>query len=154
MVWPCCQELAAFYISLERLRVLLVQPGYKPSAECQVIDDETAACPRAHELTVDFYERQALRGFRLVEDVGLVHLEAQELSFGDLEAGARVSGAVLFLDRGSDRLSPLVSFYDLRHANGGYAGTNGNLFTLRWAEGTGFGRLFSLATPTSERKSS
>jgi hypothetical protein len=123
-------ELARINIETADLRVLLVQPSYWPLAAHTVVDDETAASPRAHELTVDGYARQPLAGRRLIEDaaMGGVYLDAPDLAFGELEPGERIGGAVLFREAGSDRLSPLLAFYAL-----GRQGTTGGPIVVEWA---------------------
>lgn len=118
-------------LDLAALRVMLVQPSYRPSAACAVVDDETDACPRAHELTVDGYARQALVGCRVIKDASGMYLEAPpEVGFGELEAGERVGGWVLFLEAGSDRLSSLLSYCPLRTLEGRIPGTTNQLFIV------------------------
>lgn len=124
------RELARINLETADLRVLLVQPAYRFSAAHAVVDDETARSPRAHELTVEQYARQALGARRIVEDLAaeLIYLDAPDLAFGDLWPGERIGGAVLFLEAGSDRLSPLLAFYGL-----GRQGTTGGPVLLAWA---------------------
>lgn len=124
------QELARINVETADLRVLLVQPSYRPLPSHAVVDDDTASSPRAHELTVGSYARQALTGRRMIEDpaAGGAYLDAADLLFGDLEPGERVGGAVLFREAGGDRLSPLLAFYGL-----GRQGTTGGAVLVAWA---------------------
>ncbi len=124
------RELARINPETADLRVMLVQPSYRvdPVAH-QVVDDETRAAPRAHELTVEAYARQPLGGAHLVSTAeGGLYLDALDVPFGALGPGERIGGAVLFREAGSDRLSPLIAFYPL-----GREGTTGGLVSVLWA---------------------
>ena len=131
------------------LRLLLVQPTYRPAAAHTVVDDETAVCPRAHELTVNRYARQPLAGWRFAMDAGGFCLETPEVVFGALEPGERVGGAVLFREMGSDRLSRLLAFYPL-----GRRGTTGGIWSITWGEGPGLATLFDWHPPSPEARRS
>jgi hypothetical protein len=120
MATPAAQLYASGLVEIARgtletadLRVLLVQPSYRFDLRHAVVDDETGASPRAHELTVEGYGRQALQDRRLVVDGTRGYLDAADLDFGDLEPGERIGAAILYREAGTDRLSPLIAYYDL-----------------------------------------
>jgi hypothetical protein len=136
-------------LDLAALRLLLVQPSYLPSPSHTVVDDETILCPRAHELTVEGYNRQTLTGCRVIKDEREMYLETPpEVGFGDLEAGERVGGAVLYEEAGSDRLSPLLQFWPLRTESGRIPGTNNALFIVPFAPYSATPRPIRLITVT------
>lgn len=135
------EQIARLPIESAKLQVMLVQPSYRFDARHDVVDNETPASPRAHELTVAGYARVPLRGARLARDDarGRVYLDAEDVDFGSLEPGERVGGAVLVWNMGSDRLSPLVAFY----AQGRVATTGGPV-TMVWAAAE-LGRVLHLS---------
>jgi hypothetical protein len=126
------EELARLDPERATLRVLLVQPSYQPDRAHRVLDDETSAGPRAHELAVDDYQRQVLAGVELVQvaDEDALDLRAAAVAFGALGTGERIGGAIIFREAGSDRLSPPILFHPL-----GRQGTTGGPVTLEWPDG-------------------
>jgi hypothetical protein len=132
------QEIARLAVEPVSFCVMLVQASFRPGWAHTVVDDETAASPLAHELTVDGYSRRPLVDPRLVDDPAGVYLDAPDLVFGNLEPGERIGGALLFRDAGSDRLSPLIAFYPYFNA-----ATTGGPVLLEWAPPEA-GRVFRL----------
>lgn len=106
------------------LRVLLLNGGYAYDP-----DDDFVSAVAAAELVVGGYARQALAGVAGSEDdaADRAEVEANEVTFGPLDAGDTIVAAVVFENTGNDATSELLAFYPL-----GSVPTNGGQVTLRF----------------------
>jgi hypothetical protein len=130
---------------------MLVRPSYEPDGTQEFVDDESGTAPAAHELDAVGYTRQPLENVRVVLDRRPPFLDADDVDFGDLEVGERISGAVIFMKAEIDRGARLIAFCEFeRDARGRPPATTGGPVTLEWSD-TGFLSFRSAQTAVTAR---
>jgi hypothetical protein len=129
-------------IASDALRLMLVSTGYVFDADHHQVDTG-AASPKAFEISVGNYSRQSLAGLATFEDDtnDFAGLDANDVTFSALAAGATIGGAVLYRYSSSggttgDSGQDLISFYDVTDTP-----TNGGDITIQWASTSAGGVL-------------
>jgi hypothetical protein len=126
---------------------MLVTTGYSADQDHNLVDDGTTSDPKSYEIGVGGYARQNLASRALFEDDGndFAGLDANDVTFPALLAGATIGGAVLsrYSSSGgttSDTGQDLIAFYDVTDTP-----TNGGDIVIQWAS-TSAGGVLKLGT--------
>jgi hypothetical protein len=128
------------------LQLMLVSTGYAYASTGQFVDDGSTNDPKSYEIAPSGYARQALASLALFETTSdFVGLDAADVTYTALAAGATIGGAVLYRystsgGTTSDTGQDLVSFYDVTDTP-----TNGGDITIQWAS-TSAGSVLKLGT--------
>lgn len=128
------------------LQLMLVSTGYGFQTTGQLVDDGTTNDPKSYEIAPSGYARQSLASLAIYETTSdFVGLDANDVTYTALAAGATIGGAVLYRystsgGTTSDTGQDLVSFYDVTDTP-----TNGGDITIAWASTTA-GSVLKLGT--------
>ena len=129
------------------LQLMLVSTGYVADQDHNFVNANTssgsAGEPKVYEISVGGYSRQSLAGLATFEDDAndFAGLDANDVTFAALAAGATIGGAVLYRYSSSggttaDSGQDLLAFYDLADTP-----TNGGDITIQWASTSAGGAL-------------
>jgi len=125
------------------LMLMLVTTGYTSDDAHNLVDDGTTNDPKSYEISVGGYARQALASRALFEDDtnDFAGLDATDVTFSALAAGATIGGAVLYRystsgGTTSDTGQDLLALYDVTDTP-----TNGGDITIQWASTSAGGVL-------------
>lgn len=128
------------------LQLMLCSTSYSAGTSQQLVDDGTTNDPKSYEIGVSGYARQALASLAIFETTSLfTGLDAADVTFSSLAAGATVGWAVLYRystsgGTTSDTGQDLVAAYDITDTP-----TNGGDLTIQWAS-TSAGSVLKLGT--------
>lgn len=137
--------------SAATLQLMLVSTGYVADQDHNFVNSNTSSGangePKVYEISVGGYSRQTLASLALFEDDSndFAGLDASDVTFSALVAGATIGGAVLYRYSSSggttgDSGQDLIAFYDLTDTP-----TNGGDITVQWAS-TSAGGVLKLGT--------
>ena len=122
-------------------RLMLVSTGYVENQDHDTVDDGTTSDPLSYEIGVANYARQSV-GLTAFEDDSndFAGLDASDVTYSALGAGATIGGAVLYrystAATTSDTGQNLIAFYDVTDTP-----TNGGDITIQWASTSAGGTL-------------
>jgi len=128
-------------------QLMLVSTGYVADQDHNFVNANTSAGslgePKVYEISVSGYARQNLASITLNEDDtnDFAYIDATDVTFTALGAGATVGGAVLYRYSSSggttgDSGQDLLAFYDVTDTP-----TNGGDITIQWASSSAGGVL-------------
>lgn len=129
------------------LQLMLVSTGYTANQDHNFVYADSSSGvngePKVYEIAVGGYSRQTLAGLVRFEDDtnDFAGLDANDVTFAALAAGATVGGAVLYRYSSSggttgDSGQELIAFYDVTDTP-----TNGGDITIQWASTSAGGVL-------------
>lgn len=124
------------------LRMMLVTTGYTYNADHKTVDDGTTSDPLSYEIAPSGYARQDLASLAIYEDDNgdFAGLDAADVTFSSLGAGATIGAGVLFQfatsDTTSDTGQSLLAYYATAATP-----TNGGDVTLQFAASSSGGVL-------------
>jgi hypothetical protein len=123
-------------------RLMLVSTGYVENQDHNTVDDGTTSDPLSYEIAVGGYSRQSVGLTAFEDDTNdFAGLDASDVTFSALAAGATIGGGVLYRystsgGTTSDTGQDLIAFYDVTDTP-----TNGGDITIQWASTSAGGTL-------------